>query len=103
MCAADNGRFSRQSDQGQLSAKVSAPAKPKLLDRLAQALRSRRYSQRTEQTHGHWVRRFIFFHHTRHPAEMGAPEINPFLTHLAVKEKQWWAANQRMTGHRNPA
>ena len=60
---------------------------PKLLDRLREALRSRHYSCRTEQTYCHWVRRFIFFHEVRHPAEMAEPEINAFLTHLAVKEK----------------
>ncbi|MCJ7587414.1 MAG: integron integrase [Candidatus Aminicenantes bacterium] len=60
---------------------------PKLLDRLREALRSRHYSRRTEQTYCQWVRRFIFFHNVRHPAEMAEPEINAFLTHLAVKEK----------------
>jgi len=63
------------------------PPKPKLLDRMREALRSRHYSRRTEQTYCHWVRRFIFFHNVRHPAEMAEPEINAFLTHLAVKEK----------------
>jgi integron integrase len=33
------------------------------------------------------VKRFIFFQHVRHPAEMAEPEINTFLTHLAVREK----------------
>ena len=61
--------------------------KPKLLDRLRDALRSRHYSRRTEQTYCHWVKRFIFFHNMRHPAEMAEPEINAYLTHLAVKEK----------------
>jgi integron integrase len=61
--------------------------KPKLLDRLCEALRSRHYSRRTEQTYCLWVKRFIYFHNVRHPAEMGEPEINAFLTHLAVKEK----------------
>ena len=42
---------------------------PKLLDRLREALRSRHYSRRTEQTYCHWVKRFIFFHKVRHPAE----------------------------------
>ncbi|MFZ3156405.1 MAG: phage integrase N-terminal SAM-like domain-containing protein [Smithella sp.] len=28
----------------------------------------------------------MFFHHVRHPQEMAEPEINAFLTHLAVKE-----------------
>ena len=60
---------------------------PKLLDRLREALRSRHYSHRTEQTYCHRVRRFIFFHNVRHPSEMAEPEINAFLTHLAVKEK----------------
>ncbi len=61
--------------------------KPKLMDRLREALCSRHYSRRTEQTYCHWVKRFIFFHKVRHPAEMAEPEINDFLTHLAVKEK----------------
>jgi len=61
--------------------------KPKLLDRLREALRSRHYSRRTEQTYCQWVKRFIFFHNVRHPAEMAEPEMNAFLTHLAVKER----------------
>lgn len=60
---------------------------PKLLDRLREALCSRHYSRRTEQTYRDWVKRFIYFHNTRHPADMAEPEINAFLTHLAVKEK----------------
>jgi integron integrase len=58
-----------------------------LLDQLREALRSRHYSARTEQTYCLWVKRFIYFNKVRHPAEMGEPEINTFLTHLAVKEK----------------
>jgi site-specific recombinase XerD len=50
-------------------------------------LRSRHYSRRTDQAYRQWVKRFIFFHNVRHPAEMAEPEINAFLTHLAVKEK----------------
>jgi len=61
--------------------------KPKLLDRLREALRARHYSRRTEQTYCHWVKRFIFFHNKRHPIEMGEHEINAYFTHLAVKEK----------------
>ena len=61
--------------------------KPKLLDRLREALRSRHYSRRTEQTYCHWVKRFIYFHNVRHPAQMAEPEINAYLTHLAVKDK----------------
>jgi integron integrase len=54
---------------------------------MREALRARHYSPRTECTYCHWVRRFIYFHHVRHPAEMGEAEINAFLTHLAVAEK----------------
>lgn len=61
--------------------------KPRLLEQLRQALRSRHYSRRTEQTYCQWVKRFIYFHKVRHPAEMAEPEINAFLTHLAVKEQ----------------
>jgi integron integrase len=50
-------------------------------------LRSRHYSRRTEQSYCHWVKRFIFFHNVRHPAEMAEPEINAFLTHLATNGK----------------
>ncbi len=60
---------------------------PKLMDQLREALRSRHYSRRTEQTYCSWVRRFIHFHGVRHPADMAEPEINAFLTHLAVKDK----------------
>jgi integron integrase len=70
---------------------MSAPPvilkKPKLLDQLREALRSRHYSNRTEETYYHWVKRFIYFHRLRHPAEMSEPEINAFLTHLAVRNK----------------
>jgi integron integrase len=60
--------------------------KPKLLTQLSQAIRSRHYSRKTEATYIYWIKRFIFFHHVRHPQEMAEPEINAFLTNLAVKE-----------------
>jgi hypothetical protein len=31
-----------------------------------------------------WIRRFILFHGKRHPREMGAPEVEAFLSDLAV-------------------
>ncbi len=58
-----------------------------LFDRLCAALRARHYANLTEQAYGHWVTRFIHFHHDRHPAEMAEREMNAFLTHLAIKEK----------------
>jgi hypothetical protein len=41
---------------------------------------------RTEQAYADWIRRFILFHHKRHPNEMGEREITEFLTHLAVEK-----------------
>jgi len=60
---------------------------PKLLDQLRYALRSRHYSGRTEETYCLWVKRFVFYHKLRHPADMGEKEINTFLSHLAIEEK----------------
>lgn len=65
----------------------TSPPKPKLLDQVRLALRARHYSRRTEEVYVMWIKRFIFFHGVRHPAEMGEPEINAFLTHLALKER----------------
>lgn len=58
---------------------------PKLLDLLRDRLRLKRYSIRTETQYVQWVRRFILFHGKRHPQEMGAKEVEAFLTHLAVE------------------
>ena len=59
------------------------PAKPKLLDQVRLATRARHYSPRTEETYVGWIKRFIFFHNKRHPAEMGEAEIGQFLSGLA--------------------
>jgi len=56
----------------------------KLLDQVRDAIRLKHYSIRTETAYVDWIRRFILFHGKRHPNEMGAPEIEAFLTHLAV-------------------
>ena len=58
--------------------------KPRLMDRLREAIRVRHYSLRTEEAYRQWVRRFILFHGKRHPESMGEPEVSAFLSHLAV-------------------
>jgi Phage integrase, N-terminal SAM-like domain len=60
----------------------------KNLDQMRDAIRLKHYSCRTEKTYVDWVYRFILFHNKRHPKEMGVPEIEAFLTHLAV-ENEW--------------
>ena len=62
------------------------PRPKKLLDQVTDALRRKHYSIRTENSYVNWIRRFILFHNKRHPNEMGTPEIEAFLTHLAVNE-----------------
>ena len=57
---------------------------PKLLDRLRHACRVRHFSLRTEDAYAAWAERFIRFHGIRHPETMAEPEVNAFLTHLAV-------------------
>ena len=81
---------SEGSRRGSVSAvHETSPAgqsKPRLLDRVRAALRTRHYSTRTEEAYVAWIRRYILFHFhaKRHPAEMGAPEVTRFLSSLAV-------------------
>src|SRR5690242_7012054 len=62
-----------------------SPQKPKLLEEVRQALRSRHYSNKTEKAYVHWIRRFIFFNGKRHPMEMAEAEIGRFLSSLATE------------------
>ncbi|GIX05008.1 MAG: hypothetical protein KatS3mg114_0877 [Planctomycetaceae bacterium] len=61
------------------------PRPPRLLDQMSQVLRVRHYSPRTESCYVHWAKHFILFHGKRHPRDMGAVEVEQFLTHLAVQ------------------
>lgn len=70
------------------------PPARKLLDQVRDAIRLKHYSYRTEQTYVQWIRRYILFHNKRHPQDMAVPEIEAFLTHLAVDEQV--AANIQM-------
>ena len=54
--------------------------KPRLLDQVGDVYRVRHYSPRTEKTYIQWIKRYIFFHDKRHPKDMGAQEINTFLS-----------------------
>jgi integron integrase len=62
----------------------AGPQPPRLLDRLRDKIRLKHYSIRTEHAYTEWARRFILFHGKRHPADLGAGEVEAFLTHLAV-------------------
>jgi hypothetical protein len=59
----------------------------KLLDHVRDAIRLKHYSRHTEHAYVTWIKRYIFFHDKGHPKEMGAADIEAFLTHLAVRQK----------------
>ena len=65
-------------------AQATSPNPPKQLDQVRDRLRVKHYSLRTEKQYLNWIKRFILFHGKRHPKEMGATEVEAFLTHLAV-------------------
>ncbi len=58
---------------------------PKLLEQMKNTLRRKHYAYRTEKSYIDWARRYILFHNKRHPQEMGVPEIESYLTYLAVE------------------
>ena len=80
-------RLNRQGFQRRAPAENRSPAesspKPKLLDQVRHAIRTRHYSYMTEKAYVGWIKRFILFHNKRHPVEMGETEIGHFLSSLA--------------------
>jgi integron integrase len=64
---------------------LATSTKPKLLEQVRQAIRARHYSDKTQEAYVGWIKRFIFFHNKRHPAEMAEAEIALFLTRLATE------------------
>jgi integron integrase len=60
--------------------------KPRLLDQVRQTIKVKGYAQSTSEVYCMWIKRFILFHHKRHPNTMGILEVEQFLGHLAEKE-----------------
>lgn len=83
----------RPAEYSQPTSDPVVPRPPKLLERMRIHLRTRHYSIRTEEAYIDWARRFIVFHGKRHPQEMGAAELEAFLSHLAV-DRQVSASTQ---------
>ncbi|CAH1388092.1 phage integrase N-terminal SAM-like domain-containing protein [Candidatus Nitrotoga sp. M5] len=63
---------------------TSLPAQ-KLLDQVRDKIRYKHYSLSTENTYISWIKQYIIFNGKRHPTEMGAAEVEKFLTYLATK------------------
>ena len=69
------------------SAYTSNLKTPKLLDQVRDRLRTLHYSLRTEESYVNWIKRFIIHNGKKHPKDMGAAEVEAFLTSLAVARK----------------
>ncbi len=59
----------------------------KLMDQVRHTIRRMHYSPRTEETYCSWILRYIRFHGTRHPKELGHDDLIRFLDHLAVERR----------------
>jgi integron integrase len=57
-----------------------------LLEQVRAVARLKQLSLRTEESYVQAIRRFILYHEKRHPATMGAAEIQAYLTYLAVEQ-----------------
>jgi len=55
-----------------------------LFEVAVEKMRTRHFAYRTEKAYLSWIRRYVKFHKRRHPREMGAAEVESFLSHLAV-------------------
>jgi len=58
-----------------------------LLEKISTIMRVRHYSKRTEEAYIHWIIRYIRFHNTMHPLQLGHNHAEQFLTSLAVNDK----------------
>ena len=66
---------------------INTPAEsqpPKLLEQVVARMRVKHYSLRTEKSYVDWIKRYIWHHGKRHPKDLGAAEVEAFLSHLAV-------------------
>jgi len=75
--------YERESEG--ISAAPAVPRPARLMDEVRRCLRLKHYSLRTEQAYTGWIRRFILANGKRHPREMGGPEVERFLSSLAVQ------------------
>ena len=64
---------------------TSQPQAPRLFDRLRGEIRVPHCSIRAESACVDWAGRFILFHGKRHPKDIGALEVEAFLTWLSVE------------------
>lgn len=59
----------------------------KLMDEISRAMRLHQYSYGTETTYKKWIREFVLFYDKKHPRELGAVELQAYLTYLAADRR----------------
>ncbi len=62
-----------------------SPPPVRLLDQVRDRIRVKHYSLRTERVYVDWVRRYVLYHGKRHPRDLGAGDVERFLSDLAVR------------------
>ena len=67
--------------------KNDTPRPVKLLDQVRERICILHYSRSTEKTYLYWIRFFILHNGKRHPRDMGAAEVEAFLSHLATQRE----------------
>ena len=76
--------MSYRDENAGVTGSVTKGAAPRLMDEVRHRIRVKHYSLRTEQAYLAWIRRFILENQRRHPREMGAAEVESFLSRLAT-------------------
>ena len=77
--------MSYDAGSGGISGDAEVVRAPRLFDEVRRHMRLKHYSLRTEKAYLAWMRRFILANGKRHPREMGAVEVEGFLSTLAVE------------------
>lgn len=64
------------------------PSRPtRFMDQLRACIRARRLAYRTEKTYCTWIKDFIHFHQLKHPRTLAAPDVDAYLSYLAVERQ----------------
>ena len=70
---------------GGVSGPLAQPRPARLMDEVRRCLPLKHDSLRTERAYVGWICRFILASGKRHPRELGGPEVERFLSSLAVQ------------------
>ena len=81
----DGGVMEQKPQKRGVATGAGAGGKTRLMDEVRARIRAKHYSLRTEQAYLGWIREFILANGRRHPRTLGGPEVEAFLSQLAVE------------------